>query len=58
MPLVDFFDCAQYRVYRHSDAVFHGILCGSSQDLTVLQLVTAARTYRRLNAVLPAGFGV
>jgi 4-hydroxybenzoate decarboxylase len=40
-------------VYWHPEALFHSILCGSSEDLTVLQLVTAARTYRHLSAVLP-----
>ncbi len=40
-------------VYWHSDAVFHSIVCGSSEDLTILQLVTAATTFRHLNAVLP-----
>ncbi len=39
--------------YWHEDAVFHSILCGSREDLTILQLVTAARTYRHLSSVLP-----
>ncbi len=34
--------------------VFHSILCGSAEDLTVLEAVTAAKTYQHLiNAGLP-----
>jgi len=40
-------------VYWRKDAVFHSILCGSSEDLTVLETVTAAKMYRHLNNVLP-----
>jgi UbiD family decarboxylase len=40
-------------VYWRKDAVFHSILCGSSEDLTLLETVTAAKMYRHLNNVLP-----
>jgi len=40
-------------VYWRKDAVFHSILCGSSEDLTLLETVTAAKMYRHLSAVLP-----
>ena len=40
-------------VYWQQDAVFHSILCGSSEDLTPLETVTAAKMYRHLNTVLP-----
>jgi UbiD family decarboxylase len=40
-------------VYWQPDAVFHSILCGSSEDLTLLETVTAAKMYRHLSAVLP-----
>jgi 4-hydroxybenzoate decarboxylase len=40
-------------VYWHKDAVFHSILCGSSEDLTLLETVTAAKIYRHLTNVLP-----
>ncbi len=40
-------------VYWRKEAVFHSILCGSSEDLTLLETVTAAKIYRHLNAVLP-----
>jgi 4-hydroxybenzoate decarboxylase len=40
-------------VYWQRDAVFHSILCGSSEDLTMLETVTAAKMYRHLNSVLP-----
>jgi len=40
-------------VYWHKDPVFHSILCGSSEDLTMLETVTAAKMYRHLNNVLP-----
>ncbi len=40
-------------VYWRKDPVFHSILCGSSEDLTILEAVTAAKMYRHLNAVLP-----
>ncbi len=36
------------------DAVFHSLLCGSAEDLSVLEAVTAAKTYKHLvNAGLP-----
>jgi len=40
-------------VYWHRDAIFHSILCGSSEDLTLLETVTAAKMYRHLHQVLP-----
>jgi len=40
-------------VYWRKGAVFHSILCGSSEDLSVLETVTAAKVYRHLNNVLP-----
>ena len=40
-------------VYWRQDAVFHSILCGSSEDLTLLETVTAAKMYRHLTNVLP-----
>ncbi|MEJ8566236.1 UbiD family decarboxylase [Elongatibacter sediminis] len=42
------------RVRYPEDAVFHSLLCGSSEDLAPLEAVTAARVYRHLvNAGLP-----
>ncbi len=40
-------------VYSRRNAVFHSILCGSSEDLTLLETLTAAKMYRHLNKVLP-----
>jgi len=37
-----------------NDGIFHSLLCGSKEDLCVLEAVTAARTYQHLvNAGLP-----
>lgn len=38
--------------YR-KDAVLHGLLCGSPEDLRPLEAVTAARVYRAVNAAVP-----
>ncbi len=35
------------------DAVFHGLLCGSPEDLRPLEAVTAARIYRHVAAQVP-----
>ncbi len=40
-------------VYWRKHAVCHSILCGSSEDLTLLETVTAAKMYRHLSNVLP-----
>lgn len=40
-------------VYWHQGSVFHSILCGSSEDLTMLETVTAAKMYRHLKDVVP-----
>jgi 4-hydroxybenzoate decarboxylase len=42
------------KVSWRKDAVFHSLLCGSPEDLSVLEAVTAARTYQHLvNAGIP-----
>lgn len=38
--------------YR-KDAVLHGLLCGSPEDLRPLEAVTAARVYRAVNEAVP-----
>ncbi len=38
--------------YR-KDAVLHGLLCGSPEDLRPLEAVTAARVYRAVSAAVP-----
>jgi UbiD family decarboxylase len=40
-------------VTRRKDAVFHSILCGSSEEVLTLELSVAANIYQRINAVLP-----
>lgn len=35
------------------DAIFHGLLCGSPEDLRPLEAVTAARVYRHVAAQVP-----
>jgi UbiD family decarboxylase len=35
------------------DAIFHSILCGSSEEVLTLELSVAANIYQRINAVLP-----
>jgi len=41
------------RVMWHQDAIFHGLLCGSAEDLTLLDVAFSSRTYRMLAAKLP-----
>ncbi len=42
------------KVSWRKDALFHSVLCGSAEDLSVLEAVTAARTYKHLvSAGLP-----
>ncbi len=40
-------------VTRRPDAVFHSILCGSSEDVLSLELSVAANVQQRISAVLP-----
>jgi UbiD family decarboxylase len=40
-------------VSRRKDAIFHSILCGSSEEVLTLELSVAANIYQRINAVLP-----
>ena len=40
-------------VTRQKDAVFHGLLCGTREDLTLLDIAFATRTYSALSARLP-----
>jgi len=40
-------------VTRRSDAIFHSILCGSSEEVLTLELTVAANIFQRINAVLP-----
>ena len=40
-------------VTRRSDAVFHSILCGSSEEVLTLELSVDANIFQRINAVLP-----
>jgi len=40
-------------VTRRSDAIFHSILCGSSEEVLTLELSVAANIYQRISAVLP-----
>ncbi|HJU22356.1 MAG TPA: UbiD family decarboxylase [Casimicrobiaceae bacterium] len=40
-------------VTRRSDAIFHSILCGSSEEVLTLELSVAANIFQRINAVLP-----
>jgi UbiD family decarboxylase len=35
------------------DAIFHSILCGSSEEVLTLELTVAANIFQRVNAVLP-----
>lgn len=35
------------------DAIFHGLLCGSPEDLRPLEAVTAARVYRHVSSQMP-----
>jgi 4-hydroxybenzoate decarboxylase len=40
-------------VYTRPKAVFHGLLCGSNEDIALLEARTAAKTWAHLNQVLP-----
>jgi UbiD family decarboxylase len=40
-------------VTRRQDAIFHSILCGSSEEVLTLELSVAANIYQSINAVLP-----
>jgi UbiD family decarboxylase len=40
-------------VTRRPDAIFHSILCGSSEEVLTLELSVAANIYQRISAVLP-----
>ena len=40
-------------VTRKSDAIFHSILCGSSEEVLTLELSVAAKIFERISAVLP-----
>jgi UbiD family decarboxylase len=40
-------------VTRRTDAIFHSILCGSSEEVLTLELSVAANIYQRISAVLP-----
>jgi len=40
-------------VTRRADAIFHSILCGSSEEVLTLELSVAANIFQRINAVLP-----
>ena len=40
-------------VTRKPDAIFHSILCGSSEEVLTLELSVAAKIYERISAVLP-----
>lgn len=41
------------RVSYRPDAVFHGLICGSPEDLRPLEAVTAARVYRHVSSQVP-----
>jgi len=40
-------------VYTRPNPVFHALLCGSNEDISLLEARTAARTYNHLTRVLP-----
>jgi len=40
-------------VTRRADAIFHSILCGSSEEVLTLELSVAANIFQRINGVLP-----
>ena len=40
-------------VTRRSDAIFHSINCGSSEEVLTLELSIAANIYQRISAILP-----
>jgi 4-hydroxybenzoate decarboxylase len=41
------------RVTRKRDAIFHALVCGSTEDLRPLEAAMAARVYRHLTATVP-----
>lgn len=41
------------RVTARPNAIFHGLICGSTEDLRPLEAATAARIYKHLRNVLP-----
>lgn len=41
------------RVCWRKDAVYHGLICGSAEDLRPLEAATAARIYRSIKAQVP-----
>lgn len=41
------------RVSWRRDAVYHGLICGSAEDLRPLEAATAARIYKHLRAQIP-----
>lgn len=41
------------RVTARPDAIFHGLVCGSTEDLRPLEAATAARIYKHLRNVVP-----
>ncbi len=45
-------------VTRRRDAIFHSILCGSSEEVLTLELSVAANIYQRVSEVLPGIFDV
>lgn len=40
-------------VYWQPNAVFHGLMCGSAEDLTVLDIAFATRTYNAIAPTMP-----
>ena len=40
-------------VTRRTNAIFHSILCGSSEEVLTIELSVAANIYQRISAVLP-----
>ena len=40
-------------VYWQRSPIFHSILCGSTEDISLLEAVTAAKVFRHLNEVVP-----
>jgi 4-hydroxybenzoate decarboxylase len=41
------------RVTHRPDAIFHALICGSTEDLRPLEVATAARIYKHLTNVVP-----
>ena len=40
------------QAYTRSSPIFHGLLCGSNEDISLLEARTAAKTYRHLSQVV------